>query len=70
MPDVCPVLGIPMSREGRKGNRDGWPSLDRLDNVQGYTRDNVRIISYRANSLKRDATPEELRAVLRYMEGN
>lgn len=70
-PDVCPVLGIPIfSYSGdhdirKHGNS---PSVDRIDNRKGYTPENVRVISLRANMLKSDATIEELRAVLRYME--
>lgn len=60
IPRVCPVLGTPMKR----------PSLDRIDNTKGYVKDNVRVISHRANTLKNDATAEELRLVAKYIEGN
>jgi hypothetical protein len=43
-------------------------SVDRFDNSKGYTRENVRVISNRANLLKKDADAGELRAVLTYME--
>jgi hypothetical protein len=43
------------------------PSLDRRDNTKGYTDGNVRVICYRCNVLKRDATPEEIEAILAYM---
>ena len=59
IPDLCPVFGTPMDR----------PSVDRFDNNQGYVKDNIRVISNRANMLKNDATIEELEAVLRYMKG-
>jgi hypothetical protein len=35
----------------------------------GYVPGNIRVISMRANRIKTDATADELRAVLRYMEG-
>lgn len=58
IPEVCPVLGINMES----------PSLDRKDNSKGYTKDNTRVISNRANSLKKDATLEELQLLCKYME--
>ena len=35
-------------------------SLDRKDNRQGYVEDNVIVVSWRANSLRNNATEEEL----------
>lgn len=58
IPTVCPVLGFPLSL--RDGDKRTTPSLDRLDSSKGYTKDNVVIISWRANSLKSDATVQEL----------
>lgn len=65
LPKFCPVLGIELSFNGDKYNS---PSLDRFDNNKGYTTDNVRIISYRANTLKNNGTLEELEAIVRYMK--
>lgn len=59
-PSVCPVLGIPMARSGAKSNSN-TPSLDRIVPELGYVPGNVQWISYRANSMKRDASPSELR---------
>lgn len=67
IPDRCPVLGIPLSvGDGKRHN--GSPSIDRVDNSRGYTVDNVRVISMRANMIKNDATLEELKAIVAYME--
>jgi len=68
IPENCPVLGIPLFI-GDGGRSANSPSLDRFDNNLGYTKDNVRIISLRANALKNDATVEEMRLILAYMEG-
>lgn len=57
IPETCPVLGIPMD----------CPSLDRIRNEDGYTLDNICVISKRANTLKNNATVEELEAVIAYM---
>lgn len=43
------------------------PSLDRRDNSRGYTLDNVRVICRRCNSLKRDASIQDLENILAYM---
>lgn len=70
VPERCPVLGIPLRvGAGCGGHQDSSPSVDRFDNSKGYVSGNVRVISYRANSIKRDATVEELRRVLAYAEG-
>lgn len=67
IPKTCPVLGIPL--EAGTGKRyAGSPSLDRVDNNKGYTLDNIKVISHRANALKNDATIEELKAIVKYME--
>jgi hypothetical protein len=63
IPDACPVLGIPLDRRDQNHS----PSLDRFDPTRGYTKDNVRVISYRANTIKNDATAEELRLVYEYV---
>lgn len=62
IPERCPVLGILLER-GVGLACAGSPSLDRIDNAKGYVPGNVIVISNRANSLKSDASVEELRAV-------
>ena len=66
IPEVCPVLGIPVNRGGvgKKGGRPDSPSMDRIDPTKGYIKGNVRVISNRANTLKCNATVAELEAVL------
>lgn len=67
IPDVCPVLGIPlMIGDGYQTHNS--PTLDRICNDKGYVKGNVQVISWRANSLKRDANIEEIRSILEYME--
>jgi hypothetical protein len=61
--EYCPVLGIRLSASGPRDNR---PSLDRRIPSLGYTRTNVLVISFRANRIKADATPEELERVFAY----
>lgn len=59
VPKTCPILGIPLEQiVGPRG--DNYPTVDRIDNSKGYTKDNIQIISWRANNLKGTATLEEL----------
>lgn len=64
--DTCPVLGIPIFFY-REQMQDNSVSIDRVDNSLGYIPGNVRLISYRANRLKNDATLEEIELVASYI---
>jgi hypothetical protein len=55
LPDICPVLGVPMIKRTRTA-----PSLDRIDPSKGYVPGNVQVISHKANLMKNDATKDEL----------
>lgn len=66
VPVICPVLGLPLVVNERQSHNS--PSLDRIDGSKGYVKGNVRVISWRANDLKRDATVAELKAVLMDLE--
>ena len=63
VPTHCPLLGIPLFRSIGKGACDNSPSLDRIDSSKGYTPDNIRVISNKANSIKSNATLEELERI-------
>ena len=68
LPEVCPVLGIKL-RQAEGQRQDDSYSIDRTDSSKGYIPGNVRIMSWRANCLKKDGTVDEIRALLVYMEG-
>ena len=73
IPTHCPVLGIELFTTPGRGKKNPWsypntPSIDRIDNSRGYVKDNIHIISMRANHLKNDATLEESKAIAAYME--
>lgn len=68
IPSHCPVLGVRLC-PGSRTDRNKSPSLDRIVPDLGYVPGNVRVISWRANDVKGDATVEELTAVLKYMQG-
>jgi hypothetical protein len=64
IPAHCPVLGIPLKFSDGFAERNNSPSLDRRINELGYVPGNVEVISFRANSLKKNATADELERVL------
>ena len=53
--DTCPLLKVPFKKKTRYA-----ATLDRIDSSLGYHPDNIQIISYKANSMKNDATDYEL----------
>jgi len=63
IPDTCPCLGIPI-RRGVGRIEDGSPSVDRLDPNKGYTKDNIWIISNKANRSKNSCTLSELESLV------
>lgn len=68
LPAVCPVLGITLNYTNAPRNAPDAASLDRVDNALGYVPGNVVTVSSRANSLKRDASLDEMRRVLEFYE--
>lgn len=70
LPEFCPVLGIrlaPVGGTASNGCRDSATTLDRFDPKKGYTKENVQVISFRANRIKNDATLEELERIVAWM---
>ena len=65
IPITCPILGIRLAFN-RVKQLDNSISFDRIDSSKGYTRDNIIIISNRANRLKSDATIQELQQISSY----
>ena len=59
IPNRCPILGIDLG-VGNGKKEKGSPSIDRLDNTKGYTKENSWVISSLANTMKQDASCEEL----------
>lgn len=64
IPKICPVLQIPI-KNGEK--RVGY-SIDRIIPEKGYVKDNIKIISDRANRLKNNASIEELKLLVAYLD--
>jgi len=63
IPKKCPLLGIKIKNNGLKNNRASSFSIDRIKPSLGYIKGNVRVISFRANMIKNNATPEELKTI-------
>ncbi len=63
IPERCPLLGIEIeSTEVR--NSPNNPSLDKIIPEKGYIKGNVWVISNRANTLKNDASLQELQILV------
>lgn len=62
IPEKCPLLGIKIELNN-KNLQDNSPSLDRIDNKKGYIKNNVWVISNKANRIKSDSTFEEFERV-------
>ena len=67
----CPVFGVPLdwSRMRNNGGKavPNSPSIDRIDPERGYVKGNIKIISFRANQIKSDASHQELKLVAAYV---
>jgi hypothetical protein len=68
IPDTCPLLGIPIEVQPKKGYHPNSPSLDKIIPEKGYIKGNVWVISNRANTLKNDATLTELKTLVENLE--
>ena len=63
VPTKCPILGIELRYRGG----DNSPSLDRIDSTLGYIKGNVQYISKRANTIKSNATVEEIGLLYKFL---
>ena len=66
-PEICPLLGLRLSYEDF-GIRHNSPSIDRKDSSKGYTKENIWIISSRANMLKNNASLSELESLVKNLK--
>lgn len=67
----CPVFGFALDWSCQRNNGGkvlpNSPSIDRIDPERGYVKGNIKIISFRANQIKSDASHEELKLVTAYL---
>ena len=67
-PTNCPVFGFELNWQERTGAiKFNSPSLDRIDPKLGYVVGNVQYLSKLANSMKQDATTEQLECFARWV---
>lgn len=52
IPEKCPIFGIRLEYGGKY--KFNAPTVDRIDNSKGYTKDNIMIMSRAANQMKCD----------------
>jgi hypothetical protein len=65
IPYLCPILNYILEKAD-KMHDDYSPSIDRIDNNLGYTKNNIKIISYRANILKNNASSQDYALVFNF----
>jgi hypothetical protein len=63
----CPIFGFDLEWNGA-GFRDTSPSIDRIIPELGYIKENIQIISFKANRIKGYATTEDLEVVLAFLK--
>jgi hypothetical protein len=65
IPERCPVLGISLIHNaGGRSHKPNSPSIDRLIPGLGYTKNNIWVISMRANAIKSNCSVEELQRLV------
>lgn len=67
IPEYCPLLGIKINLDEDRERGVDSPSLDRIDNTKGYTKDNIAVISDLANIMKNRATLDQLTLFVKNM---
>lgn len=71
-PSKCPACGVTLNYtvNATTHRNPAIPSIDRVDNALGYTVENTRIICFRCNRIKSDASLADLKSLVAYMEEN
>jgi hypothetical protein len=60
--DTCPVFGWALNYASTRLGPDS-ATIDRIDPKVGYVAGNIAVISHKANTIKQDATPDQIFAV-------
>lgn len=67
IPNRCPILNIEL-RPGNGKLHDCSPTIDRIVPSLGYTKDNIAVISWKANKIKSNGTLSELKQIVSWLE--
>ena len=67
LPEKCPIFGVVLEKSSDRLSNNS-PSVDRIDPSRGYVKGNVVVVSNKANSIKREATILELKAMVAFYE--
>lgn len=68
IPKMCPILMVELGPIlGSLEDRPRSPSLDRIDNSEGYVPGNVAVVSFKANQYKSDLSLEQIRKLYAYI---
>ncbi|TFG95125.1 hypothetical protein E4H12_13935, partial [Candidatus Thorarchaeota archaeon] len=65
IPSHCPVFGIELKRSCGKRSANSI-SLDSIDLKQGYTKENIVVVSWRVNHIKSNASFNELQQLVEF----
>ena len=73
IPEYCPIFNIPIKlyledMSQSNSSRANTPSLDRIDSKKGYVKNNIIVISYRANIVKGQGTAMEHKKIAQWMK--
>ena len=66
VPEYCPVLGIKLEFNVNL-SKDNSPTLDKIIPELGYIKGNIAVISKRANTIKSNASYEEIQKLLDWL---
>lgn len=67
IPDTCPILGLLLTKNSNKCQPNS-PSLDKIEPLKGYVKGNIQVISHKANTMKSNASIEEIEKLLNYLK--
>lgn len=65
-PKICPLLNVELNYGASKAT-ENTASVDRINSTQGYTTGNCKIISFKANRIKNNASLKELQLLTQNM---
>jgi len=66
IPEYCPLLKIKLDEHSKI--IDNIPSLDRINNNLGYIKENILVVSWRANRIKSNYSLDELKIMTNNLE--